>query len=103
MLMEPYETLYLRGLRAGYKCHQERITTLVVPPVATSENTGFSEEKQLVAVNIDSTHQVNRKISWNPLYLCGLCDLCSLNCAFGVNCDFDVIGCTRWRHFNEHS
>ena len=30
MLMEPYKTLYLRGLRADYKCHQERITTLAV-------------------------------------------------------------------------
>ena len=27
MLMEPYETLYLRGLQVDYKFYQERITT----------------------------------------------------------------------------
>lgn len=39
MLMEPYETLYLRGLQADYKLYQERITTLdgcILRPLANS-------------------------------------------------------------------
>jgi len=47
-----------------------------------TENTEFTEEKQLVTVNIDFAHQISLQNMRNPLYLCVLCDLCGLNCGF---------------------
>lgn len=47
---------------------------------AATENTEFTEGKQLLTVNFHFTHQASPQKMRNPLYLRVLCDLCGLNC-----------------------
>jgi|GEM_PF-7029132 len=65
----------------GYpEVHPENAPVILKNQLAT-ENTKFTEEKQLDAVNIDFTCQVRKK-KWRPHHLCALCELYGLSCCF---------------------